>query len=279
MKQITRDLYTSGRVWLSLSHSFTQSSDDNSFDLIKVNGDFVTLNAGALFVLSLWVNGKRTPEKFYIPEYKIEEFRMILSALNDLKEDERYIRNGELTEAGKPSNLYYRLLLNNKKYMDVYFIENDFNGDKSINIALEITSKDSSNVVCPMYNSNVVDLIDIIPKPSEIVRYKQSAAELYYLENFILGSVPRTDTRSDTDEKSSSKTVFKKTAPRVINKVDRTSMSKETLSYVVETPSKEEHVEKKSEVLSVPDTEPQTKINEENTYKSGYDYNKLLEDE
>lgn len=276
MKQITRDLYTSGRVWLSLSHSFTQSSDDNSFDLIKVNGDFVTLNAGALFVLSLWVAGKRTPEKFYIPEYKIEEFRMILSTLNDLKEDERYIRNGELTEAGKASNLYYRLLLNNKKYMDVYFVENDYNGDKSINIALEITTKDNGNVVCPMYPSNVTDLIDVIPRPSEIVRYKQSAAELYYLENFVMGSAQGRENNESTTSKSASK----KSAPRTINKVDRTSVSKETISYVVETPNKEEEtVEKEPETPSVPNTESQAKTIEEGTNKSGYDYSKLLEDE
>jgi hypothetical protein len=274
MRQITRDLYTSGRVWLSLSHSFSQNTGDgNSFDLVKVNGDFVTFNAGALFVLSLWGAGKKTPDKFYIPEYKIEEFRMILSALNELKEDERYVRDGELTEAGKPSNLYYRLALNNKKYIDLYFVENDYNGDKSINIAIEMAS-DSGNTVYAMYDSNVVDLIDVIPRPAEIVRYKQSAAELFYLENFVMGG---SQPQQTTSKSGSGKYTSKKTAPRTVNKVDRTSMSKETVSYVVDTPSEEKTLEPINNETVQEDSIQKEETS--NTNQSGYDYSNLLEDE
>jgi hypothetical protein len=272
MRQITRDLYTSGRVWLSLSHGFTQNSGDkNSFDLVKVNGDFVTLNAGALFVLSLWDSRKKTPDKFYIPEYKIEELRMILSALKELKEDEKYVRDGELTEAGKPSSLYYRLILNNGKYIDLYFVENNYNDEKSINIAIELTPDDKTTAIYSMYDSNVADLIDIIPKPADIAKYKQSAAELYYLRHFMMDSAQHASPQKETNIKNTTK----KTAPRTINKVDRTSISNENISYVVDDPKETEVAEEEADTKT-PSTEAN---NEEKTVESGYDYNSLLEDE
>lgn len=258
MKQITRDLYTSGRVWLSLSHSFTQSTDkDSEIELVKVSGDFVTLNAGALFILSLWSSGVKTPEKFYIPEYKIEEFKMILSTLRELKTDEGYVRDGELTEKGKASSLYYRLVLNNKKYIDVYFVENDYNGDKSINIAIEFNSK-----VYSLYDSNVVDLIDIIPTMGEIARYKQTAAELYYMETYLLGS---SGGGSSTQSKPST---VKKSAPKTVTKVDRTNIHK---NLEVENHS-DNVIEEKS---TVEYTEP---VKQEEKPTSGFNYSSLLED-
>ncbi len=281
MKQITRDLYTSGRVWLSLSHSFSQNiGKNNEFDLVTVNGDFVTLNAGALFVLSFWSTGGKTPYKFYIPEYKIEEFRLILSSLRDLKNDEKYIRDGELTEAGKSSVLYYRLTLANKKYIDLYFVENDYNGDKSINIAIQCESN-----VYPMYDSNVIDLIDIIPTASEIVKYKQSAAELYYIRTHVLGK------SGPASESKTTSTPYKKSAPRTVTKVDRTSVSRPNISEMTDVETKksdvseephrndytEERTVKEETQDSVVIAKPIEQKQQEK--KSGYDYSELLEDD
>ena len=302
MKQLTRDLYTSGRVWLSLSHSFTQSSGDYTFDLVKVNRDFVTFNAGALFVLSFWSTGVKTPNKFYIPEYKVDEFKMILEALQDLKEDEAYVRDGELTDKGKATTLYYRLVLNNKKYFDAYFVENNFNGDKAINIAIEFDGK-----VYFLYDSNVADLIDIIPSPKEIVKYKQSAAELFYTEmrhNRVTAelnsirellssseSTPVKGTKSTPATKKSTPTttVRKKAEPRKITKVDRTNINKEEpapepekeapivvpeVSITPEAVVVKQEIETPEAVVVTPEPE---KLVE--TSKSGIDYSSLLADE
>jgi len=268
MKQITRDLYTSGRVWLSLSHSFSQNSGDSSeIELVKVTKDFVTLNAGALFILSLWSTGSKQPEKFYIPEYKIEELRLILSSLRDLKSDERYVRDGELTDKGKPSSLYYRLVLNNKRFFDVYFVENEFNGEKSINIAIELESKN----VYSLYDSNVVDLIEVIPTMADIARYKQSAAELYYIKTYLIGG-----SDASVSENKPTSAGYKKSSPRTVTKVDRTNINKkveETKSTQEET--KPEETSKTTDGL----IENIVEKNEKEVTKSGFNYNDLLEDE
>lgn len=263
MKQITRDLYTSGRVWLSLSHSFSQKPDKgDEFDLVKVNGDFVTLNAGAMFVLSCWTSGVKQPDKFYIPEYKIEYFRSILSSLMELKADPAYVRDGELTTIGKPATLYYRLKLANEKVLDAYFMENDFNGDKAINVALEFESK-----VHFLYDSNVNDLIDIIPTSNEIAKYKQSAAELYYIETYLLkGKAPAVEKSAPAKVEEPAK----KSEPRTVTKVDRTNIGKTEKPVVVaedptETPK--------------PDKEDKGKSSKAEATNSGFDYSKLLADE
>lgn len=319
MKQLTRDLYTSGRVWLSLSHNFSQNTGSGGeFDLVKVNRDFVTLNAGTLFILSFWSTGVKTPDKFYIPEYKIEEFRSILISLNELRSDETYIRDGELTAQAKPATLYYRLALNNKKYFDVYFVENNFNGDKAINIAIEFDSK-----VYFLYDSNVIDLIEVIPSPGEIARYKQSAAELYYMETFSNATMQKTldgiqdtleiikekigieGTTTSTTKKvetSNKTTKAKKAEPRTITKVDRTNITRpdiiiptheeEEVVYNEDTKSVEMNLETgEVAVLEKDNTktilregvQPETKVVEETSTpevsKSGFDYSKLLEDE
>ena len=266
MEQLTRDLYTSGKVWLSLSHNFTYSKDKNSSstDLVKVSGDFVTLNAGALFILTLWPSTFSAPSKFLIPEHRIEYFRSILSALYDLKKDPEYVNVEEntLTEKGRASSLYYRLALANKKYIDVFFVENDYNGEKTINIAIE-----SEGESYFMYDSSVLDMIDVIPNTSELARYKQDAAQLYYLEKFILGGA---SANQNTYEKTTVKksTTSKKNAPRQITEIDRTSVS--------EPASKPEKV-----LVEAIDEEPIVKkpSNESvQVSKSGVDYSKLLED-
>jgi hypothetical protein len=217
--------------------------------------------------LSFWSTGNKTPAKFYIPEYKIEEFKLILSSLKDLKDDERYVRDGELTEKGKPSFLYYRLTLANKKYIDVYFVESDYNGDKSINIAIESESK-----VYPMYDSNVTSLIDVIPTPADIAKYKQSAAELYYLKTYVLGNV-------NVADNSDRPVPFKKKAqPRTVTKVDRTSVPRPD----IETLTKEEKIEQViQEKTLVDETGPSDNLKSETVTeaKPSYDYNNLLEDE
>lgn len=282
MLQLTRDLYTNKNVWLSLSHSFAQKNATGTaeFDLVRTDGDFITLNAGALLVLTLWTTGKKIPDKFYIPEYKIEEFRSILITLRNLKADKAYIRDGELTDIAKPATLYYRLFQNSKRFADFYFVENNFNGDKAINISIEVTSN-----VYFLYDSNVDDLIDIIPTPADIVKYKQSAAELYYTENLHKKTLQHIDelfakmssgkhVNIETPVKEElKKDEPKKAEPKTITRVDRTSVTKpvETVEVI---PAKVTE----SKVV-IPPVETSVEKTEIPASKSGYDYNNLLEDE
>lgn len=259
MTNITRDLYISGRVWLSLTHTFTQTnpSTKNTLELVKVyREDFVTLNAGALFVLSLWSLGGGAPERFTIPEYKIHEFKSILSTLLELKFDEKYVKDNTLTESGKASNLYYRLLLNNKKYIDVYFVETEYNGEKSVNVNIEHNGN-----LYPMYDSNVSDIIANIPTTSEITRYKQDAAQLYYIKEYLLSGVEVGNNRSAKKED--------RNPPRKIQQVDRTEVKKDIEEITKELPE-QIHPKPKLPVIS--------SYREEDT-RPELNYESLLEDE
>lgn len=219
MKQLTRDLYTSGRVWLSISHNFTQDSADGnkSVELVKEHKGYVTLNAGALFVLTFWATGERVPKKFFIPEYKIQEFKSILETLLPLKDNPKYVTNNELTTAGKASSLYYRLTLSNKEYIDVYFVEYEYNGEKAINVAIEYKNK-----VYQMYDSNVLEIIDNIPGPAEITRYKQDAAALYYLAQLGIGTGSGGSTDAEPVKKSEPRTITQVKRPRTASEVEVT---------------------------------------------------------
>jgi hypothetical protein len=260
MKQITRDLYTSGRVWLSLSHSFSiKQEDGKEIELFKNKGDFVTLNAGALFVLSLWATGSRTPKKFYIPEYKIEEFRLILSELYKIKSDEAYVRDEELTDIAKPAKLYYKMT-GSTSSIKIYLVENNFNGDKSINVAIELTDKAEVKAYS-MYNSNVADLIDIIPTAAEIVKYKQSAAELCYIHSLLSGKGGSTTFDAFKTEQPVESEEDKESEPRTVTKVDRT------------------HVGSTRPENKKPVTEEVVAVASGKGPKSEFDYNQLLQDE
>ena len=63
-----------------------------------------------------------------------------------------------------------------------------------------------------MYDSNVLEIIDNIPGPAEIARYKQDAAALYYLVQLGIG----TGSGGSTDTKP-----VKKSEPRTITQVKR----------------------------------------------------------
>lgn len=273
MKQLTRDLYTSGRVWLSISHNFTQDSADGSksVDLVKENRGYVTLNAGALFVLTFWATGERVPAKFFIPEYKIQEFKSILETLLPLKYDPKYANDNELTSAGKASSLYYRLSLSNKDHIDVYFVEFEYNGEKSINVAIEYKNK-----VYQMYDSNVLEIIDNIPGPAEITRYKQDAAALYYLVQLGIG----TGSGGSTDTKP-----VKKSEPRTITQVKRprtAPVAEVTPPQIMPEPNYDDDIGN----LEIQDTPPVVKKTEAAREQeesmispSGFNYEDLLGDE
>lgn len=287
MKQISRDLYTSGRVWLTLSHGFTQPTNDgkSDVDLIKEWNGYLTLNAGALFVLSLWEYGKKAPNKFFIPEYKIEEFRLILLQMLDLKKDPRYIVDNRLTVEGKPTSLYYRLSLSNKKNIEVYFLESEYNGENLVNIAIEC-----EGVEYAMYDANVQELADVIPSSSEIVKYKQDAAMMAYLLKVMGETTVTTPSKERSTEGNT-----QRQAPRSIpkrpepQKIDRSGNFKTATELL--TPEEEN---KSHPVNPIPEnTKVEKAFNEpdyneddvydldesEDTYVYGdTDYSDLLED-
>jgi len=181
----------------------------------------------------------------------------MLSILYRLKSDEAYVRNGELTEIAKPSKLYYRIA-NNDSFIDLYLIENDFNGDKSINVAIELNLTTKSDItVYSMYDSNVTDIINAIPTPSEIIRYKQSAAELCYIQTLFNRDTFATPSKEETPRKQG---IEKESEPKTINRVDRTHVSNKTEP-------------KKSTEIETP------RVEKDSSPKSGYNYEELLSDE
>lgn len=272
MKQLVRDLYTRGRVWLSLTHNFESRStaDAPLVDLVKFNNGYLTLNAEALFQLTFWGEGSK-PGKFWIPEFKIHELQSILETLYSLKSDPRYVIDGKtLTQEGKPSNLYYRMQQANKRYIDFYFVEFEYNGEKAINIAIEHESKSYS-----LYDNEVLKLINIIPTDAEIVKYKQSAAELYFMMNHLgmkvgsqeektppINQVTRPPRQAPSVPPSTNR-------PRVTPPVQPESEPEEP---IYDMPDDEE-------VYEAPLQEPKPETNPPAKPTGGTDYSSLLEDE
>lgn len=275
MRQITRDLYTTGRVWLSLSHNFTQESEGKrSIELTKSRKGYVTLNAGALFILTFWSTTGGVPEKFFIPEYKITELKSILETMYSLRTDERYVRDDTLTAAGKASSLYYRLQLSSKSnYIDVYFTEFEYNGEKAINIAIEHKGK-----VYTMYDSNVLEIIDNIPTPAEVTRYKQDAAQLFLISQMLGKHTPG----SDGDGVVPSAPV-KKAPPKTIKQVQRRTFDTgpvpvEAIKQVEEETITEPDYDDYDDVEPIGDydyNEPSEELEETDEF----DYSNLLGDE
>lgn len=267
MNSITRDLYTNGNVWISLVHSFKQNNQDGSqgVDLVKSSNGFVTLNAGAFLVLSLWSKGVRAPAKFYIPEYKIVEFRAILEKLYSLKQSEEYVLDNELTAVAHPSNLYYRLSLANSKYIDCYMSDVNYNGEKYVMVTIELEGNTYS-----LYDSNLLEIIDILPGFGELTRYKQDAAQLYYMENFLLKGLSVGSSGSKTIKQVDRSSV-KKSAPRTVGAARPTKAPKnKPVSQPVPEPATEAKPETVEQVVEEPAQE---------TSQGEFDYSSLLSDE